>query len=706
MSAPFLIVCTSIAAGRSTAPEPIAAAIAVASTTSTVSTASGGVGRGRRGRRDRVDGAAALVLDLRDRAGPLRSTVLSSAAARAAEQQVGRIEGLVAAARGRICFASRASVEEGGEQPDPKESLLADLVHGAVDLPRIVCVCDQDDFRSLLAVGAPGRRAAVVHSPSRSDKALLSLLCSELVGERIPAKVWSRPVGFVAARRVGAGLEPSGGTGERARRIAVAFERRNGGPEGSRSRSRPLVSRSRVLDLDGEAGQGLPALLGMILMFVVFALAMIAFGGATTAKARFQRAVDLAAISAAGSMHDDFPRLFLPARLPGGAPNPAHLSKGEYMARARAAAELAAERNGVDRLEPRLRFPDGASFAPLRVRVRLRGEITLRGERDTGAETSVVAEAEVVPVAAVADQSGEGPAMASGGGYSGPLAYRQGKPMRPDVAAAFDRMSAAAAADGVSLTVTSGFRSDAEQQALWNANPDPRWVARPGTSLHRCATELDLGPSGAYGWLAANAPRFGFLKRYSWEPWHFGFDAGPEPCSAAGDLIGSATEKGGPGGRSGEGRGEATPRLPAFVPGQYRQALIDAAAGHDVSAALLAAQLMAESNFNPNAVSSAGAQGIAQFMPATAASYGLADPFDPIASIDAQARMMSELLRQFGSVELALAGYNAGPGAVAACDCIPPYPETQAYVAKILGLLEGAGELLSGPPRLEVRLVD
>ena len=130
-----------------------------------------------------------------------------------------------------------------------------------------------------------------------------------------------------------------------------------------------------------------------------------------------------------------------------------------------------------------------------------------------------------------------------------------------------------------------------------------------------------------------------------------------------------------------------------------------AAARHDVSAALLAAQLMAESNFNPNAVSPAGAQGIAQFMPATAAAYGLRDPFDPFAAIDAQGRLMGELLEQFGSVELALAAYNAGPGAVSACDCVPPYPETQAYVARILALLDGAGDLLGGPPALEVRLI-
>ena len=93
--------------------------------------------------------------------------------------------------------------------------------------------------------------------------------------------------------------------------------------------------------------------------------------------------------------------------------------------------------------------------------------------------------------------------------------------MRPDVAAAFDRLAAAASADGVSLIINSGFRSDAEQAALFAQNPDPQWVAPPGTSLHRCATELDLGPPSAYGWLAANAGRFGFEKRYSWEPWHY-----------------------------------------------------------------------------------------------------------------------------------------------------------------------------------------
>jgi hypothetical protein len=287
--------------------------------------------------------------------------------------------------------------------------------------------------------------------------------------------------------------------------------------------------------------------------------------------------------------------------------------------------------------------------------------------------------------------------VATGGGYSGPLAMRQGEGMRPDVAEAFDAMAAAARSSGHSLVINSAFRSDAEQAALFAANPDPRMVARPGTSLHRCATELDLGPSSAYGWLAQNATRFGFVQRYSWEAWHYGFTRGPAPCSAAGDQVSTRTAAGGDGATSQGG-------LPAFVPAAYRDPIARAAARWNVSANVLAAQLMAESNFNPLAVSPVGASGIAQFMPATAAAYGLRDPLDPNASIDAQAHLMSDLMRQFGDTSLALAAYNAGPAPVAACNCVPPYPETQAYVARILGLMGGVGAV--APPALEVRLVD
>jgi hypothetical protein len=414
-----------------------------------------------------------------------------------------------------------------------------------------------------------------------------------------------------------------------------------------------------------------------------------------------QRAADLAALSGARSMRDDLPRLLAPALLPNGESNPRHMARREYLARAEAAARHAARRNGVAANRIDVSFPDGGATPPVRVAVEVAAELdrsVLGGDRtrDGSAEDrkrvdfEARAEAEASPPPAFTGM----PAMASGGGYSGPLAYRQGKPMRPDVAAAFDRLAAAARRAGISLTITSAFRSDTEQARLFAQNPNPRWVAPPGRSLHRCATELDLGPASAYGWLAGHARRFGFLKRYSWEPWHFGFVEGPTPCSAAGNSIGRGRSADG----SNAGRG-----LPSFVPARYRSPIERAAARWNVSGALLAAQLQAESGFNPSAVSPAGARGIAQFMPATAASYGLRNPFDPGAAIDAQAHLMSDLLRRFRSIPLALAAYNAGPGAVAGCRCVPPYPETQAYVARILALLDGAGAL--AVPELEVRLV-
>ena len=114
--------------------------------------------------------------------------------------------------------------------------------------------------------------------------------------------------------------------------------------------------------------------------------------------------------------------------------------------------------------------------------------------------------------------------------------------------------------------------------------------------------------------------------------------------------------------------------LPEFVPARFAPALNRAAQRWSVSATLLAAQIFAESGFNPFAVSPAGAQGIAQFMPGTARGIGLADPFDPAQAIDAQAHLMRDLLRRFGAVPLALAAYNAGPAPVAACGCVPRDP--------------------------------
>jgi hypothetical protein len=428
--------------------------------------------------------------------------------------------------------------------------------------------------------------------------------------------------------------------------------------------------------------------LGGALALIVAALALVAIAGAVTGKGRVQRAADLIAISAVRSMRDDLPRLLSLPQLADGRPNPEHIGKPAYLARARVAALTAARRNEVDPSRVQLQFPDAGSFAPVRAKaVVVAG---LRGVERHRVEASAVAEAATPYGAAATGATG----MASGGGYSGPLIYRDGKGMRPDVAAAYDRMAAAARAAGLVLVVVSGFRSDAEQAALFAAHPDPTWVAPPGHSLHRCATELDLGPSSAYGWLAANAGRFGFQKRYEWEDWHFGFVAGPAPCSPVGEAVAAG----------GGGAPMATSTsLPSFVPAQFREPILRSAARWGVPAALMAGQLMAESGFDPNAGSPAGAQGIAQFMPSTAAAYGLTNPYDPVAAIDAEAHLMSDLLHQFGSPELALAAYNAGPAPVEACHCIPPYPETQAYVTRILALIGGAGAIVM--PSFEVRLV-
>ncbi|HEX6602206.1 MAG TPA: transglycosylase SLT domain-containing protein [Solirubrobacterales bacterium] len=438
-----------------------------------------------------------------------------------------------------------------------------------------------------------------------------------------------------------------------------------------------------------ESGQALILALGGSLALILAALALVAIAGAVTGKGRVQRAADLVAISAARSMRDDLPRLLAPARLANGEPNPKHIGKAEYLARARTAALAAAGANQVDPGRVRIRFPDAASFAPVRAKVTI--VAGLRASGGQRVEATAAAEA-AAPYGAT---SGGETGMASGGGYGGLLMYRDGEGMRPDAAAAYDRMAAAARVAGIALVVVSGFRSDAEQAELFAANPDPTWVAPPGQSLHRCATELDLGPSSAYGWLAANATRFGFVQRYSWEAWHYGFVAGPEPCSAAGEAV---TEDGG-----GVAATVSATTLPSFVPPQYRDPILRSAARWGVPPTLMAGQLMAESGFDPNAGSPAGAQGIAQFMPSTAAAYGLANPFDPVAAIDAQGHLMSDLLRQFGSPELALAAYNAGPAPVEACNCIPSYPETQAYVTRILALIGGAGGIAM--PSFEVRLV-
>jgi cell wall-associated NlpC family hydrolase len=111
-----------------------------------------------------------------------------------------------------------------------------------------------------------------------------------------------------------------------------------------------------------------------------------------------------------------------------------------------------------------------------------------------------------------------------------------------------------------------------------------------------------------------------------------------------------------------------------------------AGAKYGVDPTLLAAVAKQESGFHPDAVSSAGAQGLMQLMPSTAAGLHVANSFDPNQAVDGAARLLKSLLADMGSPSLALAAYNAGPGAVHRYHGIPPYPETQNYVRSVLAI--------------------
>lgn len=119
----------------------------------------------------------------------------------------------------------------------------------------------------------------------------------------------------------------------------------------------------------------------------------------------------------------------------------------------------------------------------------------------------------------------------------------------------------------------------------------------------------------------------------------------------------------------------------------YADLFAKAGARYGVDASLLAAVASQESSFNASAVSPAGAQGLMQFMPATAKGLGV-NPLDPNSAIDGAARYLSSLTKQFGSTDLALAAYNAGPGTVSRYGGIPPYSETQNYVRSVMSKAE------------------
>jgi soluble lytic murein transglycosylase-like protein len=118
----------------------------------------------------------------------------------------------------------------------------------------------------------------------------------------------------------------------------------------------------------------------------------------------------------------------------------------------------------------------------------------------------------------------------------------------------------------------------------------------------------------------------------------------------------------------------------------YAEIIASLSEAHGVNPMLVSALIQVESNYRPRARSSRGAMGLMQLMPSTVREYKVANPFEPKANIEGGIRHLKSLIDRFGVVDMALAAYNAGEGAVRKFKGIPPYRETRDYVARILSL--------------------
>ncbi len=125
-----------------------------------------------------------------------------------------------------------------------------------------------------------------------------------------------------------------------------------------------------------------------------------------------------------------------------------------------------------------------------------------------------------------------------------------------------------------------------------------------------------------------------------------------------------------------------SPRAPQYV--GYDGLILLTSLEHDVPPALVKAVIAAESLFDADAVSRKGAQGLMQLMPTTASELGVADPFSADQNVRGGVRYLREMLDRYGDMQRALAAYNAGPKAVDRYHGVPPYPETRAYVQRVM----------------------
>jgi len=162
------------------------------------------------------------------------------------------------------------------------------------------------------------------------------------------------------------------------------------------------------------------------------------------------------------------------------------------------------------------------------------------------------------------------------------------------------------------------------------------------------------------------------------------------PSESPGSGLTGAIGAGGPGGLR-----PMSPFVPgldtggSLAPADLRPLIESAAENAGVDPQLFEALVAQESAFDPHAKSAAGAMGLSQLMPGTAKALGVENPFDPVQNLFGGARYLSQMMTRFGGdMRLALAAYNAGPGAVERHGGIPPFRETMNYVQRVMGRYE------------------
>ena len=271
----------------------------------------------------------------------------------------------------------------------------------------------------------------------------------------------------------------------RCRRARGCGAERAGAEAAARSRgsgsARPA---GRVPDrAGGERGQALLLLVAAMCAALVAALVLGGVARGLGAKGRNQRAADLAALGGARTMR----------AATTGCSRPRSSAGGRTRSTSIVAPTSAGRASGRSRRPRSTAASASPSPSPTPTRSRRRGSASPSATRQSSSWRVGGARAVVASRRPSSRRGAHDGVRAGAGEYGGPLAYRQGKPMRPDVALAFDRLAAAAARDGVSLIVVSGFRSNAEQARLFAAHPDPSGSRRPA---RRCTGSAPSSTSG------------------------------------------------------------------------------------------------------------------------------------------------------------------------------------------------------------------